>query len=288
MLIALYGKSLQRLLALENVSIVAGDLPSASAIANELLQGADYERAMGSYTLGEIELLQGHFVGAREAWQRSVKLSEPLGTQGPLLQSLEELVSLDEFIGDVDSLKPRLAHLVEIYEATPPDLPRSTAHKIALDGYAKPRICPKLAELVKAFPDESTRATFERQVWRAAASVGCVPCSEVVRLGGSSSERSVRGLYRFATCAAHEGQLELARDAFMQARPLLTMMENSSRDPSTVYAILSDFQLGRVLARLGQPAQARAAYERFLARWGQTDRPVAEADEARRALATLR
>jgi len=42
-----------------------------------------------------------------------------------------------------------------------------------------------------------------------------------------------------------------------------------------------------VLERLGEPARARAAYEDFLAHWGHADRPLAEVDEARRALERL-
>src|SRR5262249_47193978 len=153
---------LQRLLTLENASLVAGDLPGALAASNEMLRGDDLDRAMGWYALGEIELLQGHFSAAREAWQSCVQKSRQLGAQGPVLQALEELASVEEFVGDLDSLRARLKSLLEFYDVN--DRTRSAAHRIQLDSLAKPRVCPDLPALVASFTDGGGKATFERQI----------------------------------------------------------------------------------------------------------------------------
>ena len=88
-------------------------------------------------------------------------------------------------------------------------------------------------------------------------------------------------------CAEREGNLELSRDAFARVRPMRTLTLQASESPATAYSVLSSFALGRVLARLGRNDEARAAYTDFMAHWSHADRPVAEVEQARRALELL-
>jgi hypothetical protein len=100
-------------------------------------------------------------------------------------------------------------------------------------------------------------------------------------------ETSQRWLYDFAVCAEREGALELARDAFQRAAGVATQTTHVGMTLSTADGVLARLHLARVLARLGKKAEARAAYDDFLARWGHPDRPLAEIDAARKELAAL-
>ena len=109
----------------------------------------------------------------------------------------------------------------------------------------------------------------------------------MVKLGLSADEWNQQSLYRFGGCAAAEGALDLARDAFDRARSLRHSALDAGTAPAEVFAVLARFQLARVLERQGQNDAARLHYEGFLAHWGHADRTLPEVEEARKALARL-
>ena len=283
-ILLLFGRSPQRLSTLLEVLEHREELAEASTVANELLRGTRLERALGWFGLGQIAMLQGRFSAAREAWRTAAREGEPFGSQGPRAQSLEEMAALDAVLGDDADARDVLGQLVAEYRASS-NHGLMTADEIARAGHESPRRCLDVAALAKSVARSGGEAGYEREVWRAAAEVGCARCRDVVQLGLAPDERRVRSTFSLAACAEREGNLELARDAFTRARPLRTLTLQASESPATAYSILSSYELGRVLGKLGQDAEARAAYADFMAHWGHADRPVAQVDDARRALA---
>jgi tetratricopeptide (TPR) repeat protein len=285
-ILLLFGRSAQRLSTLLEVLEHREDLAEASAVANELLRGTQLERALGWFGLGQIAMLQGRFSAAREAWRTSAREAQTFGSQGPREQSLEELVALDAVIGDDADLEEVLAQLIGEYRAAS-NHGLMTADQIVRAGHESPRRCLDVAAMVRSLAATGGEAGYEREVWRAAAQVGCARCRDVVQLGLAPDERRVRSTFALATCAEREGNLDLARDAFGRARSLRTLTLQASESPATAYSVLASYELGRTLSRAGRAAEARAAYADFMAHWGHADRPVAQVDDARRALAAL-
>jgi tetratricopeptide (TPR) repeat protein len=285
-ILLLFGRSAQRLSTLLEVQEHREALADASAVANELLRGTQLERSLGWFGLGQIAMLQGRFSTAREAWRTAAREARPFGSQGPREQSLEELVALDAIVGEDKELVDVLAQLVAEYRAAS-NHGFMAADEIARAGHEAPRRCLDVATMAKSVEAAGGEAGFQRELWRAAAEVGCARCRDVVQLGLSPDERRVRSTWRLGVCAEREGNLELARDAFARVRPLRTLTLQSSESPATAYSVLSSFAAGRVLSRLGRNDEARAAYTDFMAHWGHADRPIAEVDQARRALAAL-
>src|SRR5205823_6239138 len=91
--------------------------------------------------------------------------------------------------------------------------------RVLLAGLDKPRRCPDVAAMVAGL-DGELRDSGERQLTRAAATIGCASCDEVVRLGLSPYERSAASLFSVGVCAERLGNLELARDTFTRTIPL--------------------------------------------------------------------
>ena len=278
----LYGDSTQLLMLAIHVAIVSGDLPEATSAVTKMLRGTAYDRMLAQFELGQLEMLQGHFSAAHEAWRTATREASGYGVQGPTLQSLEELTAMDAVLGDTASLAGDSASIAHEYDALT-DYEQSDAHRVIGAGLVPPKRCLDIHAMLAQHTTDVSRESYQRRVWRAAAEVGCVPCADVVRLGGSSEERSTRSLFRFADCAERVGQLELARDAYARARRITTLFDNA-QVPATAYSILASFRLGRVLQRLGRTAEAKTAYAAFLERWGHSDRAIPEVEQARRAL----
>jgi tetratricopeptide (TPR) repeat protein len=285
-ILLLFGRSPQRLSTLLELLEQRGRLDEASSVAGELLRGGPLERALGWFAQGQIAMLQGRFSAAREAWRSSAREGNAFGSQGPREQSLEEQVAIDAVLGDDEDLVDVSTQLIAEYRTVGNDA-MFGADEITRAGHTRPRRCPDVAKRVRAVEPGLGHASYERELWRAAADVGCARCSDVVRLGLAPDERRVRSIFQLGVCAESEGKLELARDAFARVRPLRTMTLSTSEAPATAYSVLASYQLGRVLSRLGRPVEARAAYAEFMSRWGHTDRPIAQVDDARRALAAL-
>jgi tetratricopeptide (TPR) repeat protein len=282
----LFGRSPQRLSTLLEVREHGEELAEASTVANELLRGTQLERSLGWFGLGQIAMLQGRFSAAREAWRTAAREAQPFGSQGPREQSLEELVALDSVLADDKDLVDVLGQLIADYRAAS-NHGFVAADQITRAGHEQPRRCLDVAAMARSIGRAGGEAGYEREIWRAGAEVGCARCRDVVPLGLAPDERRVRSTFRLAVCAEREGNLELSRDAFARVRPVRTLTLQASESPATAYSVLSSFALGRVLSRLGRKDEARAAFTDFMAHWGHADRPVAEVEQARRALATL-
>jgi tetratricopeptide (TPR) repeat protein len=286
-LLFLHGPSPQRLALLCEVLIMAGELREASSLAEELLRGNEYERALAWFHLGQIALLQGRSTGALEAWQTGVQAARPYGVQGPLFQTLEELASAAAFVHADRELDSAASELVALYRNTG-DRGQSVAWSIELEAHraraqGRPMQCLDLQGELRKLPSGPGRGSTERQLVRAAAAVGCVPCAESVRLGLAPVESNVRSLFQLGLCAKQEGQLALAADVLARAEPLRELGIHDGETPSTVSSLLAQYHLAKVLERLGKPDEARAHYEAFLSRWEHADHAIAEVAEARRA-----
>jgi tetratricopeptide (TPR) repeat protein len=147
--------------------------------------------------------------------------------------------------------------------------------------------CPSQKALLDHVPAGPGRDLAAVQMLRSAAGAGCAECADVVKEGRSVDEWNQQSLYRFGACAAEEGALDLARDAFERARSLRHSALDAGTAPAEVYAVLARYQLARVLEKSGQAAAAKKEYEDFLAHWGHADLALPEVEDARRALARL-
>ncbi|MBV8757208.1 MAG: protein kinase [Deltaproteobacteria bacterium] len=281
----LFGDAPHRLANLCDVLIAAGENAEASALAQRMLRGSGPIRSRGWVRLGEIAAIEGRFSAALEAYEHAIEEGKPFATQSGLRMAYESMRWLSLLTGRTDEADRYDRELADYYRnsglawvAATVEFDRRLLH-VAEDG------CPDPEAMLSQLPEKTGVRLARVQMRRAAAGSGCLPCAEVVRDGISVDEASQRGLYQFGMCAAQQGELALARDAFVRAAQLRITSADPGTNPSEAHAILSHYQLARVLDQMGQKADAKQEYETFLAHWGQADRAVPEVDAARKAMA---
>ena len=279
-----HGELPHRLVPICRLYLQSGNVAEAGRLAEKLLRGAALERNYGHFFSGVTEVLRGRLNAAEQSFQAAFALGMNQGVVGNGNQSLEELRSLATVLGDKPELRridnERAAHFARLGLR---DREAFVRFELALEqrpGGA----CPDIEKSLAGLPEGATRTTQRLLLVRASAAAGCAPCAEAVRLGISPSEMMQRSLFQLGACAEAEGNLQLAADVYQR---LDWSGVGSGIFGATAHAVLARLRLGRVLRKQGKPAEARAAYQAFLSLWGSTDRPVAEAAEARAALAQL-
>jgi tetratricopeptide (TPR) repeat protein len=284
--IFLHGDAPHRLYTLCDVLIAAGKRAEASQLAQRMLLGSGPIRSRGWARLGAIAAQEGRFAAALDAYESAVAEGQQFPAQSGVRRAYESarwLFVLTARPEDADRFDRELAEYYRnsglTWLAATVEFDRRLLN-VAQSG------CPDPEALLSQLPQGPALRLARIQMRRAGAAAGCVKCADVVRDGISVDESSQHGLYQLGMCAAQEGALALARDAFVRAAALRTATDTGFQ-PSEAHAILAHFQLARVLERLQLPAEARKEYETFLAHWGQADRPMPEVDEARTALARL-
>jgi len=285
-LIFLHGDAPHRLYTLCDVLIAAGKNAEASQLAQRMLLGSGPIRSRGWARLGAIAAQEGRLLAALDAYESAVAEGKQFPAQAGIRRAYESgrwLFVLTGHPEDADRFERELAeyyrHSGLTWLAATVEFDRRLLN-VAQGG------CPDPETLLAELPQGPAVRLARIQMRRAAAAAGCLPCTDVVRDGISVDESSQHGLYQLGVCAAKEGALALARDAFVRAAALRTATDTGFQ-PSEAHAILAHFQLARVLERMQLPADARKEYEAFLAYWGQADRPIPEVDEALKALARL-
>ena len=285
-LIFLHGDAPHRLYTLCDVLIAAGKNAEASQLAHRMLLGSGPIRSRGWARLGAIAAQEGRLSAAIDAYESAVREGKQFPSQSGIRRAYESARWLFVLTGHPEDADRFDRELAEYYRnsgltwlAATVEFDRRLLH-VAKDG------CPDPDKVLAELPQGPALRLARIQMRRAAAGAGCVPCTDVVRDGISVDESSQHGLYQLGRCAAQEGALALARDAFVRATALRTAIDTGFQ-PSEAHAILAHFQLARVLERMQLPADARKHYETFLAHWGEADRPMPEVDEARKALARL-
>jgi tetratricopeptide (TPR) repeat protein len=283
----LHGEAPHRLATLCDVLIVAGENAEAARLAESMLRGSGAIRSRGWVRLGILATLEGRFAAAREAYESAITEGKSFPWQSGLRVAYESARWLASTLGHPDDADRYDSELAEFYrrsgmawQAAAVDFDRRML-KVQKAG------CPARDKLPADVPAGPGRNLLRVAMLRSASGAGCVPCADVVREGLASDEWNQEGLYRLGTCAAQENALTLARDAFDRARSLRHSTIDAGAASSEVFAVLARYQLGRVLERLGDKAAARAQYEDFLQHWGHADRPLAEIEEARKALERL-
>jgi tetratricopeptide (TPR) repeat protein len=284
--IFLHGDAPHRLYTLCDVLIAAGKNAEASQLAYRMLLGSGSIRSRGWARLGAIAAQEGRFSAAIDAYESAVAEGKQFPAQSGVRRAYESARWLFVLTGQTENADRFDRELAEYYRNSGLTWMAATVEfdrrlvNVAKDG------CPDPEILLAALPQGPALRLARIQMRRAAAAAGCAPCADVVRDGISVDEASQHGLYQLGMCAAKEGALALARDAFVRATALRTAIDTGFQ-PSEVHAILARFQLARVLERMHLPADARKEYETFLAQWGQADRTIPEVDEARKTLARL-
>jgi tetratricopeptide (TPR) repeat protein len=284
--IFLHGDAPHRLYTLCDVLIAAGKRDEASQLAQRMLLGSGPIRSRGWARLAAIAAQEGRFSAAIDAYESAVGEGQQFPAQSGIRRAYESARWLFVLTGHPEDADRFDRELAEYYRnggltwlAATVEFDRRLLN-VAKGG------CPDPEALLAELPQGPALRLARIQMKRAATAVGCVPCADVVRDGISVDEASQHGLYQLGVCAAQEGALTLARDAFVRAAALRPAIDTGFQ-PSDVHAILAHFQLARVLERMQLPADARKEYETFLAYWGQADRPIPEVDEARKTLARL-
>jgi tetratricopeptide (TPR) repeat protein len=285
--IFLHGDAAHRLFTLCDVLIAAGQNAEASQLAQRMLLVSGPIRSRGWARLGAIAAQEGRFAAAVDAYESAVGEGKQFPAQSGIRRAYESARWLFVLAGhpeDADRFDRELAEYYRNIGLT--WLAATVEFDRRLLSVAKSG-CPDPETLLADLPPGPAVRLARIQMRRAAAAAGCVPCADIVRDGISVDESSQHGLYQFGVCAAKEGALALARDAFVRAAVLRTAIDTGFQ-PSEAHAILAHFQLARVLERMERPDDARKEYEAFLAYWGEADRPLPEVDEARKALIRLR
>jgi tetratricopeptide (TPR) repeat protein len=280
--VALYGAP-HRLGTLADTLLLAGDLPEAARVIDQMLRGSEQERMAGWYRKGQLAVIEGRFANAEEAFGAAVAAARSFGVQLHLVAALRELRTLA-------TIESRTAErikwddaLVEALKAEPAE-----AAVARFDARLAGGECPTAEAALTGVPDGAPRRRALRALNRAAAAAGCASCAGPVREGLSTDEPRVESLFDFARCAAKEGQLELASDVLDGLRHPRTGSNDTFGAGATALSVLSELERARVRARLGDAPGARSAYDAFLGHWGHADRPldtVAAARKERDALA---
>ena len=280
----LHGEAPHRLATLCDVMLGGERTGEAQAIAYRLLREEGIDRTRGQRRLADVAMLEGRLGAARDSLELVVREGRRFGLEGGSREALEALRSLAPRVGDSRSSE----QLSVLLQEQGLDAARATAQLEEALVRARPGQCPDARAAASRLPDGSVRDDAFRDMLRVSAEHGCARCEDVVKAGLSSKELSVPSLFRFALCAEQVGALELAADTLQRIRQVRT---TTTHPPpflsSTYHAILARYHLGRVLERLGRPADARIQYQSFLARWGHADRPVREVDDARGRLSRL-
>jgi tetratricopeptide (TPR) repeat protein len=285
-MVFLFGDAPNRLATLCSALISAEELRPASEIADQMLRGAAPQRARAWTSLGTIATLQGRFGQALSDFQSAVTEGGAYTTQASVRAALESRRWLAKVVGSKETDR-FFRDISAYYRATSNPWMAATV-ELQRSLNADPGHCPDVEAIVAGLPDTPARQVVRLQMLRSAALAGCGSCRDVISNGMSVDEQSQESLFEFGVCAAQEGQLELARDVFDRtARPLTPAADIGSAE-SPAHAVLSRYHLARVLERLGRPGDARQEFQRFLDQWGHADRPLAEVDAARAALARLR
>jgi tetratricopeptide (TPR) repeat protein len=283
----LHGEAPHRLATLCDVLITAGENSEASRLAESMLRGSGPIRSRGWVRLGTIATVEGRFSAALEEFESAIAEGKSYPGQSGLRVAYESVRWLAAKLGRLDDAERYTAELSQFYKSS------GMAWQAAAVDFerrllrAKRGACPDREQVLRAIPDGPGRRLARIQMLRSAAGVGCASCAEVIREGISVDEWSQQSLYQFGECAAAEGALDLARDAYLRARATHGTSTDSGAASSQVHAVLSRLGLAKTLDRLGKRDEARVEYERFLALWGHADRSLPEVDEARKALARL-
>jgi tetratricopeptide (TPR) repeat protein len=281
-----HGEAPHRLATLCDVLIVSGEDAEASRLAEAMLRGSGSIRSRGWVRLGIIATLEGRFAAAREAYANAVAEGKSFPWQSGLRVAYESARWLAVLLGHLDDADRYDAELADFYRRS--GMPwQAAAVEFERRLLHTGKGCPSQKSLLEHVPAGPGRDLAAVQMLRSAAGTGCASCAEVVKLGISVDEWNQQSLYRFGGCAASEGALDLARDAFERARSLRHTALDAGTAPAEVYAVLARYQLARVLEKTGQADAARKQYEDFLAHWGHADLQLPEVEDARQSLARL-
>jgi tetratricopeptide (TPR) repeat protein len=282
-ILTLFGRTVQRLQIMADVFISIGQLDDAVQLTEEMMRGDAWSRAFALYQQGTISLLQGHVMAAETLWSKAAVEAEPFGGQGPRGMALQERASLAEALHERDEERRALVALQKLEDKVGANVD-VLMRQVLLAGTEQPRRCLDVRAMAATLGNEEEQASAERQLTRAAQTVGCARCPDVLRLGLSNYEHHTSLLFAFGRCAEEAGDLALARDIFSRAAVQRVYSVNVVEFPSTVYSILSHYHLGLVLAKMGRTAESHTELQRFLAAWEHVDRPIPEVADARRRL----
>src|SRR5206468_758759 len=83
-----------RLGTLADTLLLAGDLPEAARVADQMLRGSEQERMAGWYRKGQLAVLSGRLANAEEAFGQAVAAARGFGVQLHLVAALRELRTL--------------------------------------------------------------------------------------------------------------------------------------------------------------------------------------------------
>ncbi|HUS31654.1 MAG TPA: protein kinase [Kofleriaceae bacterium] len=276
-----HGERPVALAELFEMMVLAGDLSEAQRLVDAMLLGSPLSKARGRYRQAVLAIFEGRLNAATLSARQAIEAyGGAAGEESEVGQALMLLRS----VGDPAAARAATTQFAELITSQDdPETATVYRYRAELVPGAK-NVCPKI-EPYLAKLDEVDRIEARRDITRSAAMAGCAPCKDVLAAGFSDGELSAESLILHGDCAMKERDLPIAKRAYEQATQLWSSWWSSEASP--YYAILAHQRLARVAHELGDNATARREYERFLAAWGKPDRPIAEADAARRELAAL-
>ena len=279
-ILELYGESSPRLATLAELLTLTGDYAEASDMATRLLRGGPRDRARGYNRLGNLAVVQGRFTSAYESFGQASREARASGDDSELLVALNGLQSTAPLVAGPAEIADNL-HALEEHLRVMGRIGLAATVRFEREVTQSGRgHCPDTAAAVRdVAPGEAYRIA-QRNITRAAAVRGCGRCSDVLRAGLNAEEPDTVLLFDFGLCAEREGANTLASSVFEQIE--------KGRITSFFHWVLATYHRAAVLEHMNRRADARAAYERFLAHWLHADRSLPEVDGASRALERLR
>ncbi len=277
----IYAGSPIRWMTNADALMAAGVFDEAHALIDRIVALPGRDHARGLMRAGTLAVLEGRFAAAEHAFTEAIAAydRDPLGE--PEQQPMDSLVEMQELLGEDEAARQTRELLADGYRR------KLEPHLEAVVRWEQ-QGCVPIEPFAAAVPEGIQRSDASTALRRAAAAGRCGDCKAVLRAGFALSERSTRSLVHLGRCAAREGELTTAEDAFTRAVVLAPSLGNGMLRYSPMYSVLAQFELAQVLEQRGKRREAAARYDEFLRRWGGAEAQVPQVKEAREAAARLK
>jgi tetratricopeptide (TPR) repeat protein len=265
-----------------------GDVQKAKEVFEKLLTGEDHDKARGHRHLALLNMFQGKFSDAISHLKESVILNNTLNNTLSELRDRLYLTTAYRSLGMMDSLNEELNTINEIREKSyiGPWWLQVAGKKIARMG----KIADAdslLGELSRKMNDKSNNDRAAFNILKGEIELGRGNYSEGLKIIEVASK--LRGdIYVLESLAfAYFANADLEK-AIVTYENLLSLQDMPFGWEGQEYWILAHYQLGKIYEQQGNTAKAIENYEKFLDLWKDADPGIAEVEDARERLSSLK
>jgi len=269
--------------------VLLGRFEEAEELYGLMLVGAPPRRARGLRSMALLRAFTGRYVEASDLLRQAVVIYQGANYPVSEVRDLAFLAAADLRLARIEEAgrEIRSAVAVSVGNRVPPILLATVGVLAARNGQleAAEELLDSAVARSDGSIDDRTALEYLRgevEVARGNPGLGLEHLEAAASLQGPG--KTVRVLSALAQARLAIGETERAAALLEEA----TRAQGSatSREDQEEW-ILAHYRLARILDELGRTAEARAAYERFLALWSQADPELREVGEARARLSQL-